>query len=168
MNKPKNPARAPQGDTWIGNYGCCFTCPMQRVCAVCQVPCVDEVSAVEVIPGQMPTTPNSYTPGAGKLSASSLATNYGGTPQQVTASFAFSQQLQSSMKYATKFTFSEKATVKIGLPFFDEKGQLEFTASQEISEEKTTSATRTVTVTYTLAQQVRRRAACSRDAINIE
>lgn len=68
---------------------------------------------MEVVPGTMPTTPNSYTPATGKIDASTLAQNYGANPQSVSVSFAFSQQMQASMKWGKKFAFSEKASVKV-------------------------------------------------------
>ena len=68
--------------------------------------------------------------------------------------FTFSMQLQSSMKYLKKTSFSEKLLVNLGLPFLDEKGSLEFTSAQEMSEDSTTTRTRTTSVTYQLTQQV--------------
>ena len=65
------------GDVQIGVNSCCFTCPHQLICGVCKDPCIDKVSSVEVIPGTMPTTPNSYTATGGKLQSTTLATNYG-------------------------------------------------------------------------------------------
>lgn len=94
----------------------------QPACAVCKKPCIDEVETVEVIPGPMPTKPASYAPAAGRIQSTTFAQNQGANAQQVTVAFAFAQQLSSSMKFGNKFTYQEKAKVKLGLPFFSEAG----------------------------------------------
>jgi hypothetical protein len=92
---------------------------------VCKQPCIDEVKTVEVIPGPMPTTPTSYTPATGRIQSTTFAQNQGANAQQVTVAFAFAQQLSSSVKFGTKFSYQEKVKVKLGLPFFSEKGARE-------------------------------------------
>lgn len=100
-------------DLTVGWYGCCFTCPPQPVCAQCVTPCNPTFIKIEVIPGELPSTPESYNTLSYSYTSEQSATNLGNNPQTITVTFSFSQQLTSTMQYAEAFQYSEKATLKV-------------------------------------------------------
>ena len=133
---------------------CCFTCTYQPVCAVCQTPCNPTFDRIEVIPGVLPTTPESYNALSYSYTSKTTATNLGNNPQTITVTFSISQQLTATMQYAEAFQYSEKSTLKIGIPFMSENAQLEFGAQQTFTTTTTNTDTKTNTYTTALQQQI--------------
>lgn len=136
------------------SYSCCFSCPYQPICAVCQTPCNPTFDRIEVIPGVLPTTPDSYNALAYSYTSTTTATNLGNNAQTITVAFAISQQLTATMTYAEAFQFSEKATLKIGIPFLNDAATLEFSSTQTFTTTTTNTDTKTSTYTTTLTQQI--------------
>lgn len=57
------------------------------------------------------------------------------------------------MTYTKDFSYSEKASVSVGIPFLV-KNNLEFTSVQKFTDTNTNTDTRTTTTTYALQQQI--------------
>lgn len=110
----------------------------------------------------MPTSPNSYKPASGEVTSSAVAENRGDNPQQVQVSFSFRQHMQGSMTWGKNFTGSDnsKATVALGLPFWDESGKLAFTAAQNMSVQITATAEYDLSINFA-TKPVRARPACA-------
>ncbi|WIA16131.1 hypothetical protein OEZ85_012849 [Tetradesmus obliquus] len=142
-----------QGDIYVGSESCCFTCPDQPICGVCQTPCNPQFQKVEVIVGTLPTTPESYTTSAYDYTSTTSAINLGTNAQTVTVTFSFQQTLTATMAYAKEFSYSEKAVAEIGIPFLN-KASVEFSATQKFTTTDTKTETRTSTITYALQQQI--------------
>uniref|UniRef100_A0A383VSD8 TNFR-Cys domain-containing protein n=1 Tax=Tetradesmus obliquus TaxID=3088 RepID=A0A383VSD8_TETOB len=138
-----------QGDIWVGAESCCFTCPGQPICGVCQTPCKPEFQKVEVIVGTLPTTPESFTTSAFDYTSTTSAINLGNNAQTVTVTFSFQQTLTATMTYTKDFTYAEKAVAEIGIPFLN-KASVEFSSTQKFTTTDTKTETRTSTITYAL------------------
>lgn len=142
-----------QGDVFVGAEKCCFSCPGQPICGICQTPCNPQFEKVEVIVGTLPTTPTSYTTSAYEYTSTTSAVNLGANAQTVTVSFSFQQTLTATMAYAKEFSYSEKAVAEIGIPFLN-KASIEFSATQKFTTTDTNTEIRTSTITYALQQQI--------------
>lgn len=119
---------------------------------------MDAVSKVEVLPGQMPTSPDSYTPTGSKLSTMQTVTNKGSNAQTVSVAFSFTQDLSTTITFDKTLSSSFEASLTLGVPELAEGG-LGFTRSQEFREGQAKSVTRSVSVNYNLDQEVRTRGA---------
>ena len=91
---------------------CCGFCPYQPICGMCRPPCSGGIASVEVTPGTTPTSP-ATTSLSFAYTSSSMAINYGNTPQTTTVTFMVTQQLTATMQYADAFQLSEKTSFKV-------------------------------------------------------
>lgn len=120
---------------------------------MCETPCVPTFDRIEVEVGVLPSKPSETKALSYSYTSSTQAVNMGTNPQTITVSFAIAQQLTATMTYAEAFQYSEKASIKIGVPFVKE-GSLEFGAQQTFTTTTTNTAQTTTTYTTALQQQI--------------
>lgn len=95
------------------SVSCCFTCPYQPVCAVCNTPCNPVFDRIEVIPGVLPTQPSEVQSLSYSYTSSTDAVNRGSNAQTITVTFAIAQALTVTMQYAEAFQYSQKTSLKV-------------------------------------------------------
>lgn len=113
-----------------------------------------QVISTEVTIGELPKNPSAVDAQIQTISATSDAINKGKNPQNIKLTFSFNYQAKSSFKFSKKTQYSFKAKVSFGIPFTNQKGELEYGVSQEYAEEEVREQTLTVGSTVELQQQI--------------